>query len=109
MEQDQIRSFASTDDVSKAVGNKDIKQVKNFSIADVDDLKSRQFHYKTEGVSVILSTDTTDQLATLWDRRQLLEFAKAILRQYEPTVEEQILDSLNEIKARLSEPSPKEN
>ena len=108
MEQRQSRRFESTTDVEKVVG-KDIKQISGFSMAEVTDLKGRQFHYKTEGVSVILSTNTTDQLATLWDRRQLLEFAKEVLRLYEPTVEEQILDALNEIKIRLQELSPKEN
>ena len=44
-----------------------------------------------------------------WSPRQLVEFAKQILRTYEPTVEEKILDALNEIKARLPEPPPKEN
>ena len=103
MEHDQIKRFESTTEVEKAVGNKDISQVKDFDFADVGDLKGRKFDYLPEGVSVILSTDTIPQLATLWDRRQLVEFAKQVLRRYEPTAEEQILDTLNEIKARLPE------
>ena len=109
MEHDQIKRFESTDDMSKAAGNKDIKQVSSFSIAEVTDLKGRRFDYNTKGVSLILSTDTTDQVATLWDRRQLLEFAKEILRRYEPTAEDRILDALDEIKNRLPAPPPKEN
>ena len=109
MEHVQIKRFESTTEMGKAAGNKDIKQVRDFDVADVEDVLGRKFDYHPEGVSVILSTDTTDQLATLWDRRQLLEFAKEILRLYEPTVEDRILDALNEIKTRLPAPPPKEN
>ena len=50
--------------MGKAAGNKDIKQVRDFDVADVEDVLGRKFDYHPEGVSVILSTDTTDQLAT---------------------------------------------
>ena len=109
MKQDQNRRFESTKQVENETGGDPIKQVRDFDFAIVEDLKGRKFDYHPEGVSVILSTDTTSQLATLWDRRQLVEFAKQVLRRYEPTVEDRILDALNEIKTHLSEFPPKEN
>ena len=108
MEHQPIRSFEDLDSVREELN----QEVEPREVTDTRmvEIKSRQPKpVSQDGVLVILSIGTNPPLATLWDRHQLLEFAKQVLRTYEPTAEEQILDALNEIKVRLPEPSPKEN
>ena len=108
MERDQIRSFKDLGSVSKELD----QQIEPREVVDAKMVEIASLRPKPEpedGVIVILSTKTNPPLATLWDRHRLLEFAKEILRTYEPTVEDRILDALNEIKTRLPEPPPKGN
>ena len=99
----RVRSFENLDALPEELGIRTAPpEVKKAEIHEVASLKTTpESQY---GVIVTLSTGTNPPLATLWDRRQLLEFARQILREYDPTPQDKILDSLNRIEALLRAP-----
>ena len=101
MPEGEIRTFRDMDSASKELQQTiDPIEITTIQVIQVESLPKKD---GLPSVVLIPSKEKDFLLAMLWDRPQLLEFAKRILRTYEPSFEDQILKSLNEIKDRLPE------
>ena len=109
MAEPQVRTFKDMDALNKEL-KKSLDSPVALDFIDVFEIESfRNVRPETETVVLVLSTQNSDPSARHLDRRRLVEFAKKILREFDPTFEDQILDALNRIESRLPEPSPKES
>ena len=77
----------------------EISQIETIQLHDVADMG-----YGTPPVSGAISVvglRGIGRYALAWDRHQLVQFAKQVLRRYEPTAEDEILASLKRIEEQL--------
>ena len=94
---EQAKTFESVNDAEKDLKATAV-EVKNLSIVDINhDRQSQNLHPHKVVVHLTAQEQPVSRLYR-YNRTQLLDFAREVLRRYEPTTLEQIQDSLEQIK-----------